>query len=376
MGKNLTSDRFRILIVDGNPISQTFICRILCELDVILHMTDTGTEAIEQSLLYDYSMIICDLQMPDIDGFEFLNRLNENSTMQTIPVIVMTSGIISDQLFTEVIASGGYDIIQKTKSAEVLKAKFNAIIRLIKSRTKNLSALRPTIEHGKLKPEKANSVIRNYTNASVFFADFVDFTGISKKSDIEAVVRKLANYFDQFDEISRDLNIEKIKTIGDCYMAVAGMPTQNKYSAFEVLLAALRIRKYVKTIADEEAANGNQKWHIKIGIATGFITSGILKSNNYKYDVWGNSVNLASRIEGQAIKDEILVCEQTYLRTHSLFEFELYGIINLRGFGNASLYRLIGIRSDYADFGDRAIPNQHFYDNLYRESQEYLEPSD
>lgn len=173
---------------------------------------------------------------------------------------------------------------------------------------------------------------------TVLFADIVGFTEFSNQMSPESVVEFLNIIFSQFDSIVETFKVEKIKTIGDAYMLVSGLPEANPNHAEIVANVALAMKK----ILAEYNATYNTDYKIRIGIASGAVTAGIVGFKKFSYDVWGKTVNLASRMESQGITDQIQVAESTYLILRDKFEFEKRGDIAIKGIGTMTTYLLLG----------------------------------
>lgn len=175
---------------------------------------------------------------------------------------------------------------------------------------------------------------------SVLFTDFKGFTAMSEKVTPQELVSDLHNYFSAFDEICEKYNIEKIKTIGDAYMAAGGLPSPNTTHPEDVVEAALEIAEIVKNGKAEKIAAGLPHFEIRIGVHTGPVVAGIVGVKKFQYDIWGDTVNTASRMQSSGEVGKVNISQSTYelLKANSSFKFESRGKIEAKGKGEIEMY--------------------------------------
>lgn len=169
---------------------------------------------------------------------------------------------------------------------------------------------------------------RYYENVSIIFADFVNFTTKASTTPDFEIVNELDSFFIKFDEICEKNNLEKIKTIGDCFMAVGGLPEENTSHAYNAVNAALQMLKFSE----------KRNWQIRIGIHTGPVVAGVIGKHKFAYDIWGHAVNTAARLEQSAETNKINISKTTYEIVKNDFECELRGQINARNMGSIEMY--------------------------------------
>jgi adenylate cyclase len=186
-------------------------------------------------------------------------------------------------------------------------------------------------------------VADRYDRACVLFADIVNFTALASSRPPEETIGILDDIFTRFDRIADELNLEKIKTIGDAYMIVAGLPPERTADLGRVGDAALRMRQ---TIAEVAEARGLDL-EIRAGLHFGPVVAGVIGRRKFLYDLWGDTVNVASRMESTASPGEIQASEAVYHRLHDEFTFEERGEVEIKGKGRMRIYRLLG-RCDVA----------------------------
>ena len=197
---------------------------------------------------------------------------------------------------------------------------------------------------------------RKYENATVLFSDIQGFTSIAEHMQPDALIDELDRLFFKFDSIVGKFNIEKIKTIGDAYMCAGGIPKQNITHAIDVTLAAIEIIDYMKELR-EDAQN---KWRLRIGIHTGPIIAGVVGSRKLSYDIWGDTVNIASRMESSGVPGQINISTSTYEKINNLFECDHRGKLPIKYKGELDMYFVLGIKPEYSVNGEGRIPNEKF----------------
>lgn len=174
----------------------------------------------------------------------------------------------------------------------------------------------------------------HYNNVSILFTDIVGFTDISKKMQPHILIKELNEIFTNFDLIIEKYNCVRIKTIGDAYMAVCGLPNPDEKSAKNMVSAALECRKYL----EERNKTADYKWTIRLGIHTGEVVAGIVGVKKYIYDVFGDAVNVASRMETSSEEMRINVSEAVFEQVKDDFKFTSRGEKEIKGKGLMKLY--------------------------------------
>ncbi|MGH8913106.1 MAG: adenylate/guanylate cyclase domain-containing protein [Acidimicrobiia bacterium] len=175
-------------------------------------------------------------------------------------------------------------------------------------------------------------------DVTVMFADLVDFTHISRGIGPDQVVEELNDLFSAFDGLARLHGLEKIKTIGDAYMVAGGLPGPRPDHTEAVAEMALALREEVAGRVDPDG----RPLEIRIGIDTGPVVAGIIGRDKFSYDLWGDTVNTASRMESHGVPGSIQVTERTYLRLRDAYRFERRGSIQVKGKGEMVTWFLLG----------------------------------
>ena len=255
-----------------------------------------------------------------------VDLLNEQKRNQQI--IVIATIIALALLFLLAIGLfNRYKYIKKTKN----------IIEGEKQRSENLllnilpgGTADELKESGKVKAKRFDSV-------TVLFTDFKEFTNYAEHLTPEELVESVDFYFSKFDEIMEKYGLEKIKTVGDAYMCAGGLPKQTKDHAYKMVLAAFDIIEFVKEVKNDQTLIQSQ-FDIRIGINTGPVVAGVVGTKKFAYDIWGDTVNIASRMESMSEPGKINISENTYELVKDSFECEYRGEIEAKNRGMLKMY--------------------------------------
>lgn len=189
---------------------------------------------------------------------------------------------------------------------------------------------------------KGSADAKQFDEVTVLFTDFKDFTQLSEKLIPKDLVAEINACFSAFDLIMQKHGIEKIKTIGDAYMAVGGLPTINNSHATDVVNAALDIQAFMHDHKTQKQAVGEPFFEVRIGIHTGPVVAGIVGIKKFQYDIWGDTVNTASRMESSAEEGKVNISGTTYERVKNTFACTYRGKIQAKGKGEIDMYFVEG----------------------------------
>ena len=207
---------------------------------------------------------------------------------------------------------------------------------------------------------KGKAKARAYKKVSVIFSDFVGFTKISDVLKPTELVEKLDFFFTKFDEIIEKNNLEKIKTIGDAYMAAGGVPVRNNSNPIEACLAGLQIQDFVMQHKKESLAKGEENWDLRLGINTGEVTAGVIGTKKFAYDIWGASVNKAQRMEILGEPGKVTITGNTYRFISAFFETTFKGKVQSKSRGLIEMYTVDRIKPELSVEGLGVEPNENF----------------
>jgi class 3 adenylate cyclase len=202
---------------------------------------------------------------------------------------------------------------------------------------------------------------RFYPSATVLFTDFKDFTPLVERTEPAALVALLDQYFSAFDEIVAGHRMERLKTIGDAYMAVAGVPEEKRGHAVDACLATLKIRNYLQRTKTQRERARLPYLEARIGLHTGSVIAGIVGKQKFAYDIWGDSVNVAARVEAAGEAMRVNVSERTAERVAPLFVLEPRGSIEVKGKGALRMCFLDRIRPEFSADLEGVFPNDAFH---------------
>jgi guanylate cyclase len=187
-----------------------------------------------------------------------------------------------------------------------------------------------------------NSIADHFDDASILFADVVDFTPMASRLDAREVVGLLDRLFTSFDELVDRYDVEKIKTIGDCYMVAAGVPRRRPDHAQALAGLALELRECAKSCLTD---GPETDLRLRIGISSGPVVAGVIGRRRFLYDLWGDTVNMASRMESHGTPDTIQITRTTFDLLQEDFVTEPIGLVDVKGKGEVETWRLVGPRA-------------------------------
>ncbi len=218
--------------------------------------------------------------------------------------------------------------------------KSKATLQVEKNRSENLLLNILPEEIAQELKDKGKAEARDFDNVSILFTDFKSFTQTSSKLGAKELVAEINTCFEAFDSIIEKYGVEKIKTIGDAYMAVGGLPVYSKDSVKNTILAALDMQKFIIDRALEKKAEDQIHFEMRLGIHTGAVVAGIVGVKKFQYDIWGDTVNIASRMESNSEVGKVNISQYTYnlIKNDPEFNFESRGKIAVKGKGDMEMY--------------------------------------
>jgi adenylate cyclase len=186
--------------------------------------------------------------------------------------------------------------------------------------------------------QTGSAIAKKYDNVSVIFTDFKNFTEVSQKMTAEELVREIDYCYSAFDDILSRYNIEKIKTIGDSYMCVAGLPIEANDHAKNAIAACLEITRFIEKEKEHRKEKGMIYFEMRIGIHSGPVVAGIVGKKKFAYDIWGDTVNIASRMESTGSEGKINISETTYELIKDTISCEYRGEVEVKNRGKMKMY--------------------------------------
>src|SRR5205085_673683 len=291
--------------------------------------------------------------MPYLNGYQVLERLKATPWLRDIPVI-MISALDDVASIVRCIELGAEDYLPKPFNPVLLRARVETSLEKKRLRDREQAYLEQLrVERAKSErlllnvlpapiaerlKEQEGVIAESFEEATILFADVVGFTQMSARVTPEELVHLLNEIFSAFDRLAHRHRLEKIKTIGDCYMVVAGLPMRRADHVEAMAEMALDMQAALAQFNETR----NAALNIRTGINTGPVVAGIIGTAKFAYDLWGDAVNTASRMESHSVPGRIQVTAATYERLRDKYVFEERGPITIKGKGEMLTYFLVG----------------------------------
>ncbi|MBI2812685.1 MAG: response regulator [Opitutae bacterium] len=341
----------KILAVDDDPMNRDMISRRLEKLGYEVTDAGTGREALQKLKDGNYDLVLLDILMPDLDGFQALEFMKADPRLRHVPVIMLTA--LDDVASTvRCIEAGAEDYVPKPFNPTVLRARITAslekkrlrdqeqafLAQLQVERSKSERLLLNVLPRAIAERLKAGqrTIVDSFIDSTVMFADIVGFTRIAAKQSPHRTVQLLNELFSGFDRIAEQRELEKVKTIGDAYMLAAGVPVIRTDHAEACAEAAFEFLEAVRVFNRRHSLD----WGIRVGMNSGPVVAGIIGTKKFSYDLWGDTVNIASRMESHGQPGKIQVSEATKKLIEGKYEFTPVGVIEIRNSSPMPTYLL------------------------------------
>jgi class 3 adenylate cyclase len=331
----METDAPAILIVDDNDDNR-YTLQLLLEADghTRLATASGGHEALALLARDKFSLVLLDMMMPDLNGEEVLKIIKGNPDTRDVSVVVLSADTDTERV-SKCIEIGADDYLPKPFNPTILRARIsselrkrslrsmeNEYVEKIEQEKKHSEALLRNI----LPPEIAVRLRKGETNiadhfedASIIFTDVVGFTKITARMRAFEIVACLNRLFSDFDRLADDVGAEKIKTIGDSYMAALGIPVPRPNHA----RIAAKLALDLVTAAQRLQSSLPMPFLIRVGVHSGPVMAGVIGTRKFAYDVWGDTVNIASRVEAASQPNRVLISAAT--AKHLERDFKLDG---------------------------------------------------
>ena len=418
----LQPDNINLLVVEDSPVQATMLRRVLAQQGYQVSIAKHGQDAMAKLKAQPIHLVISDVEMPVMNGYELCVTIKQDSELSKIPVMLLTTmadpkdlmsglnagadsyltkpydeGVLFARIETllnssqppredepaDVLFAGEpYTITanrqrilnlllstyenamqqnQDLKKAQVELTKLNQQLESSRHETEQLllnilpkSVAEELIAYGSSTPAK-------FEDVSVMFTDFKGFTQVASLLTPQELLAELEVYFQHFDSIIEHRRLEKLKTIGDSYMVAGGLPESTTTHAIDCVLAGLDIQQFVMTRAAEREGKGQPFWHMRVGIHTGAAIAGVIGKKKFAYDVWGDTVNLASRMESSGESGKVNISGETYRRVRDLFLCEPRGKVSVKHKGEVDMYFVKGIKPEFSEDPEGQVPNAAFH---------------
>jgi adenylate cyclase len=331
----------RLLAVDDDDLNRDMLVRRLHKLGYDVTEATNGREALAKLKGSNFDLVLLDILMPDLDGFQTLEFMKADPRLRHIPAIMLTA-LDDVESTVRCIEAGAEDYVPKPFNPVILRARITASLEKKRMRDQEQAYL-DQLQLERAKSERLllnvlpkaiaerlksgqRTIVDSFIDSTVLFADIVGFTRIASRQSPQRTVQLLNEIFSGFDRIAEQMDLEKIKTIGDAYMMVSGVPVIRADHAEACALAAFEMLEAVRVFNRRHQLD----WQIRIGMNSGPIVAGIIGTKKFSYDLWGNTVNIASRMESHGKPGKIQVSEITRQLLEEKFDFEPQGVIEIK----------------------------------------------
>jgi len=356
---SITGKQAAILIIEDTADVRTMIVCLTRAMgfENVTEAVD-GQSGLEMIRAREFDLILLDVEMPGLDGYGVLAAIKSDPLRRHLPVIV-TSGLGELDAVVRCIEMGAEDFLPKPVHPVLLRARITS--SLDRKRLRDIERLRlveAQLEKELLQFEKEKSerlllnilpltiaerlkhgdhtIAERYSSVTVLFADLIGFTDFANSTDPEQLVSLLNDLFSRFDRIAGRHGLEKIKTIGDCYLVVGGLPEKRRDHAEAVAEMALEMLAAVADLNRERKTS----FGIRIGFNSGPVVAGVIGRKKFTYDLWGTAVNLASRMQSTSPPNSIQLPAGTAEALRGKFELVERGVIEVKGLGKVHTFLL------------------------------------
>jgi adenylate cyclase len=346
----MAQSRPRILVVDDVEDNVFTLERRLKQfLDPEITSAGNGAVALEKLRAAPFDLVLLDVQMPEMDGVAALEQMKSDMSLREVPVI-MVSAVDDFNTVLRCIKLGADDYVQKPFNADLLRARVETALERKRLRDQEgllveqlreekarvnelLHSLLPKSVVSELKAQ-GRPQARRHEDVAVLFCDIVGFTEYCDRNPPEQVVRELETLIAKFEEVVEAHGLEKIKTIGDAFMATAGLLQYVENPALSAAECGLAM---VDAVSKHSAG-----WQVRIGLHQGPVVAGIMGKRSFVFDLWGDTVNVAARVAAEAEPHAVLVTGAMWPSLSRACQGRALGLVDLKGKGKTELVRYLG----------------------------------
>jgi adenylate cyclase len=345
----------RILVVDDNASNRDLLARRLQRQGHTVFQAEDGAGALTLIEKEAFDLVLLDLIMPGINGYDVLTLLKRDPRFRDIPVI-MISALSELTSIVRCIEAGADDYLAKPFDPTLLRARVGSSLDKKHMRDRE----REMVKALRIEKERSEQLLLNIlpqaivtrlnrdetiiadqlSDVTILFADLIGFTSLASQLSARDLVQLLNGLFSEFDRLALSFGVEKIKTVGDAYMLAGGVPEPRADNAHAVADTALAMLEAVKRTNYELPV----PLQMRIGMHSGDVVAGIIGTHKFVYDIWGDAVNIASRMESHGMPNRIQISAATRLHIHERFQLEPHGCVDIKGKGPMETFILLGRR--------------------------------
>ncbi len=347
----------KILVVDDTEANRALLTRRLSREGFTVALAENGRRALELLGRHDFDLVLLDIMMPEMNGHQVLTAMKADFALRHLPVI-MISGLDDLETLVRCIEGGADDYLTKPFDPVLLRARIGACLdkkrlrdterellqQVREAQEKSDALLLNILPHSIADRLKAgeSTIVDTLPAVTVLFADLAGFTEMSARITGTEMVRLLDELFTTFDLLAQEQGLEKIKTIGDAYMVVGGLPDPRPDHAHAIAELALNMIDAV----DQKFAGSEFPVRIRIGINSGPVVAGVIGRHKFSYDIWGDTVNTASRMESHGVIGAVQVSSATHQLIEGDYQFTRRELTQVKGKGDLTAWLLTGRRPE------------------------------
>jgi len=345
--------RGHVLVVDDNETNRDLLTRWLFREGYTVCTAVNGREALSLLETTPCDLLLLDVMMPELNGFEVLQQIKADPALRHLPVL-MVSALTELDAVVRCIALGAEDYLTKPFNPVLLRARVGACLEKKRLRDREVIHLQEiererqradellhVIFPGPIVAElKSTGTIKSqlYENVGVLFCDVVDFTPYCERSDPEEVISNLQQLMEAFEDLVEQHGLLKTKTVGDSFMATAGLLEPVDQPALRCVGCGFDMVEVAKTLP--------MSWNVRVGIHIGSVVAGKVGNRRYLFDLWGDTVNTASRVESHGAEGCVNVSATVWRQIADRYEGESHGKVVVKGKGAMELFRVLGPRAE------------------------------
>lgn len=340
-----------LLVVDDNELNRDLLSRRLIQQGHKVSMATNGREALEKMRTQLFDLILLDIMMPEMDGYQVLEAMKADEQLRHVPVIVI-SAVEEIESVVRCVEMGAEDYLPKPFNPVLLKARIGASLDKKRLRDQEQAHLQQIAAEKKRADDLLRVILpepvveeltatnhvkpRRHENVAVMFCDIVDFTKYCDQHEPEEVVADLQKLVELFEDMSLRHGLEKIKTIGDSFMVTAGLLTPSDNPVLNCVRCGLEMVQATPSV--------NPQWLVRIGIHIGPVMAGIVGHRQYLFDVLGDTVNVAARMESGGTPNAVNVSADAWQQVLNHCVSNAHGLVPLKGKGEMEIYQIASLK--------------------------------
>lgn len=349
----MTTEPGHILVVDDHRPNRLKLTLGLKQQGYTVAEAENGAQALTILRATPFDLVLLDILMPEMDGYGVLQQMKRDPALHRVPVIVISAQDDQDSIVRG-IELGAEDYLPKNFDPILLKARIQASLEKKRLRDQEQAMIQeinserekserlllnilPGLVAARLK-QTQNIVADSFDDVSVLFVDIVDFTPLATRLRPAELIQFLNTIFSTFDALVAQRGLEKIKTNGDSYMVVGGLPLPRSHH----LEAMAQLSLDMQACSPQFTRADGAPLQLRMGLHVGPVVAGVIGAKKFAYDLWGNTVNIASRMEAQGLPNAIQVTPEVYERLRERYMFQPRGEIAVKGKGCMMTYLLTG----------------------------------